>query len=220
MDVLEHFDDRAEDWDKLYERSQFVDRRALFLDAVQRYAPADGAILDYGCGTGRIATDLSLAGFAVLGVDGSKRMIEEATRKAEGKGNLAFEAIDPENWQPQAAYDAIVCSSVIEYVPDDAQLLATLSAGLVPGGTLVISIPSSATLFAVIEDRLLTGKRDVSFARRRYSSSEFGEMLNAVGLQSVKEVTFELPRLGKLGVWLSRLPVLGMMRLVIATKTA
>lgn len=58
-----------------YDNGDDVAGEARFIDAV---AERESAILDGGCGTGRVAAALTQAGHRVLGVDRSPRLIEVA----------------------------------------------------------------------------------------------------------------------------------------------
>lgn len=58
-------------WDKVAYEKEF--RTPLQIDLLQRYLRPDAAILDYGCGYGRILSELYAAGYRHLaGVDISR----------------------------------------------------------------------------------------------------------------------------------------------------
>ena len=223
-DALAHFDQRSGDWDELYSRPQFKDRLRLFVKSVASHVAPGGRILDYGCGTGKIAVELAKAGYHVLGIDGAQGMIEEASKTASSLGlrNIEFAHLaDPEAWEPSDTYDAVVCSSVIEYVSDDRKLAGKLATAVAAGGWLFISIPSRMSLVGKLEDLVghIKGRnRDVLFANRRYSRKEFGGLLSTMQLETRKVISFEFPVLGSIGVLLSRIPFVGVMSLVIARK--
>lgn len=227
MNTLEHFDQRAARWDELYRSSRFKDRLSLFVEGVRASAPPGAAVLDYGCGTGAIALGLARCGYRVDGVDGSSGMIEQAARNAAGQGiaSASFKAIDPAAWRAARRYEAAVCSSVIEYVVDDEALLRRLADALLPGGTLLISVPNSASLarravdaLRAARDRVLGRRHDVQYRRQQYSPASFEQMLLRAGFEAPRWTSFELPVLGGLGVGLSRLPLLGAMMLATTRK--
>ena len=79
-------------------------------------------ILDYGCGTGDIAAALAARGYRVEGRDMSPKMIEQARAIHAGSG-VRFAIIESARADADAmpgdqAFDAIVCSSVLEYLHD------------------------------------------------------------------------------------------------------
>lgn len=220
--TLEHFDKRSTSWNQLYERAQFQDRLLLFINGIKENVAPQSTILDYGCGTGRIALELAASGYQVKGIDGSCGMIKEARSAAENRNLplISFETIDPAGWHPQQQYDAIVCSSVLEYVPDDESLLSRFAEALPPGGTLLISVPYAYSLTGIIEDAvhscshlITTRKHDIQFAQHRYTRTDFTQTLKRVGFEEPKWTSFELPILKQIGVRLSRIPLFGVMML-------
>lgn len=221
-DTLAHFDERANSWNQLYERPQFRDRLSLFVNGIKNNVAPQSTILDYGCGTGRIAIELAACGYHVNGVDGARGMIEKARFEAKSRKltSITFETIDPIVWHPQQQYDAIICSSVLEYIPADESLLVCFADALVPEGTLLISIPYAYSLTGRMEDVLRffshlinTRERDVQFAQRRYTRTAFTQTLERIGFEVPRWTSFELPILNQIGVRLSRIPLLGVMML-------
>src|SRR6202035_371343 len=95
-------------------------------------------ILDYGCGPGRISLMLARSGFHVLGVDPSQRMIDQAKEQDTQGLRLQFRVGD-ESVLRSDSYDAIVCSSVIEYVREPDKLLHMFRDSLRGAGVLIIS---------------------------------------------------------------------------------
>lgn len=64
------------------------------------------------------------------------------------KAGCIYHPFDPalgpsEDWRLNGAYDSILCTQVIQYLPDVEQSLADLGDHLVPGGCLVITGPTS-----------------------------------------------------------------------------
>jgi len=68
-----------------------------------------------------------------------------------------------------ASMDAIVCTEVIEHIPDDAAAVAELARVLKPGGVLIASVP------------LLPAPFDPSHAREGYSEASFRALLSEAG---------------------------------------
>jgi SAM-dependent methyltransferase len=137
----------AREIDQAIHKSGYV-RGAMFSDLAQRTIPAGADVLDYGCGPGRLSVLLAGAGFRVRGVDISSGMIEQA-RALDRQGlNLEFDVISnsAEALAP-ASCDAIVCSSVIEYVVDADALLRQFHAALRRPGVLLISYANRTSLW-------------------------------------------------------------------------
>ena len=117
-------------------------RGQLFSDAIRNSVTVGEIVLDYGCGPGRIAAMLARAGYRVDGCDPSPAMLAEARLMPGGAGNPAFTLADDNGASlPTAAYSGIVCSSVIEFVPDPSGLLAK------PGAVLALSFSNRRSLW-------------------------------------------------------------------------
>lgn len=230
--AADFFAQQAQRWDGLYRRKwAFRDRLALFVSAVQQYAPPGAEVLDVGCGSGNIALALAQRGYQVRGVDGAETMLQVAREQARQRGlsGLVFERQDLTALDaPQAAFDVVICSSVIEYIPDDAAFARRMVAALRPGGTLLISAPHSASMLGRVEDmgrglrswRRSAARGHLHFSLRRYATAELERMLAGAGASPIARTFFEAPRLGRLGVALSRWSALGVMVLVAARKAA
>jgi 2-polyprenyl-3-methyl-5-hydroxy-6-metoxy-1,4-benzoquinol methylase len=231
--AVDFFGSQADEWVALYTaKTQFQDRLALFVGGVRKHVPGSGRILDFGCGPGVMSAALACEGYEVIGVDGSERMIHVAEQQSprHASANVRFEVMDSESFSltPQS-YDAVVCSSVLEYVKDDEKLLRNLAGVLRPGGILLISVPHSASYLGRIEDAMAgirlpglkrgPGRMDLKYSMRRYNAAEFLSSLRSLSLNVLDTTFFEIPFLGRCGIRLSRLPRLGMMLLVTAMKS-
>jgi len=78
-------------------------------------------ILEVGCGTGAFANlVLARGGYEYLGFDFSGEAVRRARRRS-GKPEWFFQgdAADSASYVTAGAYDAIVCTEVLEHVPDD-----------------------------------------------------------------------------------------------------
>lgn len=219
--VIDHFDQRSAFWDELYSRPIFKDRLNLFTGQLQKKVKAPANILDYGCGSGVISLLLASKGYNVTGIDASTGMIAEATKNAEAQkaDNASFYQLD--NITPDSLtnrFDAIVCSSVIEYIEDDEAVLKLFSQWIKPGGTLLVSVPHSASLLGKLEDLLSKKHRDVHFCQKRYQEETFKNQLTQLGFGNFHSTYFEVPKLGEFGVALSRSKHLGLMLLLEAQK--
>ncbi|MBM2615231.1 class I SAM-dependent methyltransferase [Actinoplanes sp. LDG1-06] len=102
----------------------------------ERNAPR---VLDFGCGTGRLALALADAGHEVTGVDPARASLDAARRKA---GADRIEWIEGSTGVlPHRTFDAVLLTShVAQFVVSDEQWLSTLRAlrrSLVTGGRLI-----------------------------------------------------------------------------------
>jgi SAM-dependent methyltransferase len=106
-----------------------------------REVGVDAAVLDYGCGRGRLCAELAQRGFRHLqGADYSREMILMASRDHPG---LDFSVVDGETLPfVDAQFDAVLLFAVLTCVPSDAaqrRLIAEVRRVLRPGGLLLIS---------------------------------------------------------------------------------
>jgi SAM-dependent methyltransferase len=106
-------------------------------DLVDSYGPC--SVLDAGCGTGRVALELSRRGHRVAGVDVDPSMLAVAHRKAPElmwvDGDLADQTLDV-----GAPFDIIVLAgNVLIFVTpgSERQVIANMALHLVPGGRLI-----------------------------------------------------------------------------------
>jgi len=107
----------------------------------ERTVARDAAILDYGCGRGRLCGELSASGFGNLfGVDYSTEMIAAARQTWP---SLNFAVVDGSAVPlATASVDAALLFAVLTCIPSDAAqraLIAEIVRVLKPGGLLVVS---------------------------------------------------------------------------------
>ena len=215
------FDETAADFtakvDKLINAGRYR-RGNLFLSAAASMVPPKGDILDYGCGPGRISSLLARQGFNVLGVDPSPGMISVAKRQHLDKLRVKFELC--ESWSIGAqvgVFDAIVCSSVIEYEAQPAELLRKFHRALRPSGVLIISFANSRSL-----SRALFQRRNLHLGAQvhTWTDREFIELLAQSGFKPTRQtIYFEsfFDRLFSLGV-LSASQSIGTLGLIVAAR--
>lgn len=100
----------------------------------------DEDVLDAGCGTGRVTRLLAerVPGGSVLAVDGSREMIEEATRRlSDLGGRVRFLHADLTALSLEEPVDLIVSTATFHWIHDHDGLFARLRRALRPGGRLV-----------------------------------------------------------------------------------
>ena len=100
-------------------------------------------VLDVGCGTGRDLIPLARSGFAVTGLDNSRGMLNETSRRLRKHG-LSAELVeqDMEGLAYSQQFDAVLCmNSGIDYLLTTDRIEAALTrfrTALRPGGVLVL----------------------------------------------------------------------------------
>lgn len=124
----------------LYRTPDIVAQRAAILD---RVAPVPGErVLDVGCGPGLLAAEIAARvgpGGAVRGIDRSDSMVDIARDNAAGLAHAGFEQGSATDLPvPDAAFDVVTCTQVLEYVDDVPAALAEFRRVLRPGGRVAI----------------------------------------------------------------------------------
>lgn len=106
---------------------------------------SDDVLLDVGCASGRqvfMAAPYIKKG---VGVDIAKGFTDAAAAFAAEKGikNTEFVHVDAEHLPfPDGSFTKLICSEVIEHIPDPMPLLNEIKRVLVPGGTAVFTVPN------------------------------------------------------------------------------
>lgn len=100
---------------------------------VTRWADRVGKVVDIGCGSSRIFE--ALPGAVGLDRDMSK------LRYRRSLGNPLVRASLERLPLPDAHFDQVICSQVIEHVPDDDRIFSEFDRVLKPGGSLVLGTP-------------------------------------------------------------------------------
>jgi len=109
-------------------------RHRIILGFVKAAGSSDrGSVLDIGCGSGRIIQDLPDA----VGMDillPKLRFLRDRHRHLV-QGTVFMLPF------PTERFDVVICSEVIEHIPDHPQIFQELTRVLRPGGTLILGTP-------------------------------------------------------------------------------
>jgi 2-polyprenyl-3-methyl-5-hydroxy-6-metoxy-1,4-benzoquinol methylase len=120
-------------------------RRRIVLGVLERAGVrGEGvALLDAGCGSGRMLDDLARYGHA-RGIDSEALGVDAA----RGRGHDVCLARVEELPYERASFDVVTCLDVIEHTPDDVRTLAELRRVTRPGGSLVLTVPAYPALWS------------------------------------------------------------------------
>jgi len=113
--------------------------------------PGD-TLLDLGCGFGRHAFEAARRGAAVVALDAGDD--EVAGVRATFGAMVDAGELDPATVQagavqgdalhlpfPDASFDRVIASEVLEHIPDDVTAMCELARVLRPGGTMAVTVP-------------------------------------------------------------------------------
>ena len=135
-------------WQALADQGQNLHGEA---DLVETFLRATGGstVLDAGCGTGRVAIELTRRGFAVTGVDADAGMLAAARAKAPDQTWIEADLAHLDA-RVESTFDLILLAGNVMIFLEpgtEGQVLAGLAGRLQPGGLLVSG-------FSLREDRL------------------------------------------------------------------
>ena len=102
---------------------------------VSRLSESD-RVLDIGCGVGALANDMAKCGAQVTGIDFSQNSIDTA-RSRYRLDNLEFVCGDALSDLPDADFDTIVMSNVLEHIEHRVDFLRKLIKQIQPGRFLI-----------------------------------------------------------------------------------
>jgi SAM-dependent methyltransferase len=144
VQVRELFDSKAAAWPSKYAQGgRLAGRLAQFAAAAARHVAAGGSVLDLGCGTGELTMMIAANGMRTTGCDISPEMLRVAAAAGASRA-VNWVELEP-GWEvlpfPDRAFDAVIASSVFEYVGDPAAVLRECSRVLRPGGVVLCTVP-------------------------------------------------------------------------------
>jgi 2-polyprenyl-3-methyl-5-hydroxy-6-metoxy-1,4-benzoquinol methylase len=158
------------------------------------YLRAGVRALDLGCNDGAMSLFMARRGCRVLGVDLAENAVATARRSAEEHRveRAEFRRIDfLREWEEEGAFDLVLCSHVIEHVPNDGAFLRKIAFSLKPGGALLLLTPTVHSI--LYSSHRWMGKAlpfDAEVGHlRRYEKAGLSALARGAGL-SVERVCF------------------------------
>lgn len=212
-DAVSYHRELAAGWEQRYTKPAFQARLRAFQQSLAEYDLHGQEWLDAGCGSGTLARYLVESGARVLGVDAAEEMVSLARELANEKSygqQLRFKQIPTITSLPlpDRSLDGILCSSVLEYVPDSAACLKEFARVLRPGGLLVVSVANRRSV--VRRAQVATHKLGrilgqnwcafLDYSRNDFSVSDFRVLLNENGFTTHNVIPFGSP----IPQWLQR----------------
>lgn len=115
------------------EKHSFVWKMAAGLLELLAAKPGE-RILDVGCGTGHLTGKIAASGAAVVGIDLSPEMIQQAREKYPA---LRFEVMDARQIRLSDSFDAVFSNATLHWVMEPEQAIAGIARVLRPSGRFV-----------------------------------------------------------------------------------
>lgn len=141
-------------------------------------------VLDVGCGTGVVARDLGQRvgeQGRVVGVDPSRRLIQEAVRRAKGQGlegRIEFRSADGAVLPfPDGSFDLVLAATVFSHIPNGLEVLAEMTRVTRSGGTVAVFDHDIDTMVVNASDRELSRRIIHAYCDCHFTSGWAGREL-------------------------------------------
>lgn len=112
-----------------------------FRDAIERFMPRDGLVIEAGCGNGNTARTIRSAGYDIEGVDFAPDVID-ANRAVDPKGRYRIGDVRALPYE-SGALAGYISLGVVEHFDDATrrQILLEAARCLRPGGVALVTVP-------------------------------------------------------------------------------
>lgn len=132
------FKEKASDWDANQMRLQLSS--AIGKSILQHVALHDDmAVMDFGAGTGLLASHVAPKVKSIAAVDISAAMLEQLAAKPEFNGKVTAFCQDIMAQPLTSQYDLIVSAMAMHHVADTDKLFASFAQHLQPGGQIALA---------------------------------------------------------------------------------
>jgi len=151
------FDDKASSWNSKYApNGPLTFRVNVFSELLAACVKPGAVILDFGGGTGAISGALARQGFQMTVCDVSEQMIK-AGKQLQSDKSIEW-CLLADDWKrlpfADQTFDAIIASSVFEYLTDPDHVLSECRRVLRSSGKLLFSVPNPDHRSRQYESRL------------------------------------------------------------------
>ena len=120
----------------MYERRYEQIQREKY-EIITKNLPRVAKVLDLGCGTGMLLSELARRSELVVGVDSSPEMLELARKRRDSAALVLADA----DYLPFAnrSFDAVVSVTLLQNMPDPAATVGEVARVVKPGGIVIIT---------------------------------------------------------------------------------
>jgi SAM-dependent methyltransferase len=164
-------------------------RRRVIVKLAKQYARSARAILDVGCGQGELLREIAegIPGAEVHGADLSEQSLVDSRRR-----NPTFDLFELNLTHPRFAeqysarlanFDFLVCSEVLEHIPDHELATRHLRDLLSPSGVAIITVPGGK----------MSAFDKVIGHQRHYTPGKLEQMLSSAGFDVIEVLAWGFP---------------------------
>jgi len=111
-------------------------------------------VLDLGCGTGALTSEIADAGAAVVGIDSSEEMIQRARANhpaIESRPDIEFRHADARTATVDEPFDAVFSNAALHWIDEQDAALSTVTDALRPGGRFVAELGGDGNVAAIVD---------------------------------------------------------------------
>lgn len=159
----------------------FEARNQLILWALQKYASSIDNILEIGCGTGFVLSQIRQT-YPDANLYAGDVFTEGLEFAAERVPECQFLQIDAREMPFASEFDIIGMFDVIEHIADDEQVLAQLYQSIKPNGLIILTVPQHPFLWSYHDEQ--------AQHKRRYQRSELETKARQVNLEVIYSTSF------------------------------
>ncbi len=183
---------------RAYSWGRFLILRQRFLDEIGQYLPAEGTILDIGCGFGLFSLYYAqlIPAASFRGLDLNPRRVALATEAARrlGLANTAYAVDDARTYRADAEYAAAYMLDIVHHVPPETvePLLSELHKAIRPGGCLILkdvdTRPAYKRWFTHALDLLMSPGGVIHY----WPAGELGALLQRIGFRVYRHLMVDV----------------------------
>lgn len=187
------WDQSASNYDNTEEKFEFIHSRSR--ENAKRYLKDTDIVLDYGCGTGTTACEISGLVKSVRAIDISTGMIEIGKGKAATGGvvNVDFEQADifDEEFE-NGSFDVVLAFNMLHTVPDPKSVVQRTVELLKPGGLFISITPclggkkSALVSLQILLVRALLRVGVIPVPIRQLKSADLDDLMDDERLQVIE----------------------------------
>ena len=183
------------DWNaELYDQKHsFVWKLAS--SVVEMLDPQSGErILDIGCGTGQLTSQIARHGADVVGIDNSQSMIREASRQYP---QIEFVEADVHDFRSELPFDAIFSNAALHWTHDADAVCRCMAASLRSSGRVVLEFGGEGNVASLV-GAIESAYHSITGQMRRHpwyfpSIARFASVLETHGIETIQAAMIDRP---------------------------
>ncbi len=182
---------RSASWDAtLYESGHsFVWKYGAALLPLLNPQPGE-RILDVGCGTGHLTSEIAALGAETLGIDSSPDMVAQARQNYP---KLKFQLADAKSFRVSEFFDAVFSNAALHWIPDARPVVQAVHRALKSGGRFVAEFGGKGNTGQVMTALQQAGASDPLRSFYYPSVGEYSTLLESEGFEVRLATLFERP---------------------------